>query len=219
MIALTLAALHAGLSAASAEEPAPAPACDPQHAAAVKAAYDEGESERQDRTADATSVLKRDEERVELMRKYDKKGWLCTPESKWQAAWIMVQADDVDTLERAYQLAIESMQERHPRGPWLVAFTFDRKRVAGGYRQSYGTQTRDDGRGHRCLIEVESDVTDEERAKYQQPPLADVYRKILDLNGFPDDPATADRMQRRGLSCPPAAQTRKAQRTVAPPPE
>ena len=67
------------------------------------------------------------------------------------------------------------------------------------------------------LVEVEPDVTDAARAEYGQPPLAEVYRKVLDLNGFPNDEPTFERLQRRGLTCSPQAMTKKAQRRVAPP--
>lgn len=192
--------------------------CESTRSGLIQQVYDEGEAERTSRSDSATSVLKRDEKRAKLMVKYHRKGWVCSPLEKWQAAWLMTQADDLETLELAYQLAIESMEGGEKRGPWLVAFTFDRKRTAGGYRQSYGSQTRVDGQGRRCLVEIEPDVSDADRAKYGHPPLADVYRRILDLNGFADDAPTLERVQRRGLYCPPEAQTRKAQRTVAPPP-
>ncbi|MEQ1503767.1 MAG: hypothetical protein ABMB14_16120 [Myxococcota bacterium] len=187
--------------------------------AEIQAVYDAGEAERVDRSADTSSVLKRDEARVKQMVAWDKKGELCTPDDQWHAAWVMTQADKMDTIERAYALAQATMDAFHPNGAWLVAYTFDLKRVRGGYRQSYGTQTRVNERNQRCLIEIEPDVTDAERAQYGQKPLADVYRSILDLNGFPTDEPTLDRVERRGLSCPAVALSKRDQRRIVPPDE
>lgn len=187
--------------------------------AAIKQLYDEGEAERDDRSADATSVLERDEQRVKAVKKYDKKHQLCTVEDKWYAAWIMTQADDLPTLERAYALAQDTMNERYQNGPWLVAYTFDLKRVSGGYRQSYGTQTQVNERGQRCLVEIEPDVTDQERAQYSVRPIADEYRLVLDLNGYRDDAPTLASVQRRGLYCPAQPLNPKDAKKIAPPPD
>lgn len=188
-----------------------------ERSAVIQKLYEEGEAECADRTASATSVLARDEARVEQMVKYDKAGELCTPADKWTAAWIMTQADKTVTLVRAYEIAQDAMNAGVPNGNWLVAYTFDVKRVAEGYRQSYGTQTQVNERGQRCLVEIEPDVTDETRISYDQPPLAEVYRKVLDSNGFTADEPTFERIQRRGLSCRAQAQSKKAQRRVAAP--
>lgn len=168
----------------------------------VKQLYDESEAERADRSDSTTSVLKRDEKRLKEMLKLDKKGELCTPEDKWMAAWVILNSDDVDDIERAYELAQEAMGERHPRGPWLVGFAFDRWRVSRGFMQAYGTQTAAKG-SVRCLLTVDPEITDAQRATYQQPTLAETYRRLLDLHGFTEDDATFDRMERRGLTCEP----------------
>ncbi len=183
-----------------------------ENSAHIQSLYDDSEAEREDRSAQATSVLARDEQRIKELLKLDKKGLLCTPEDKWHAAWVMQQADDVDTLGRAYELAVETMEARLPRGPWLVAFSFDRKRTAKGYRQSYGTQTRVNDAGKRCLIELEGDITDEQRGQYGVPSLEKIYRQILDLNGLTQEAATVERMNRNMLFCPPVGDKR-----IAPP--
>lgn len=188
-----------------------------ERSAEIKALYEAGESERLDRASEAKSVLARDEKRARQMLAYDKKGQLCTPDNKWYAAWLMTQADDGATLDRAHQLAQEAMEAHHPNGAWLVAFTFDLTRVFGGYRQSFGTQTRVNERNQRCLIHVDPEFTDAERVQYKQPALEQVYRQVLDANGFREDPPTLERVERRGLYCPPLAGTRKAQKRVRAP--
>lgn len=202
---------------ALAKDPCAAEDTTEQNSAYIQSLYDAGEEDRASRSSTATSVLKRDEQRAREAVKLDRRGWLCTTTDKWNAAWLMQQSDQVEVLERAYELAVETMNERDPRGAWLVAFTFDHKRTAGGYRQAYGTRTRVDEMGRRCLVELEGDTTDAQRAQYGIEPLADIYRKVLDLNGFTDDAPTEQRMMRHSLICPPLAYDKRAQERVAPP--
>jgi len=189
-----------------------------ERSAAIKQLYDDGEADRADRSSAASSVLARDEARVKSVLKYDKKGQLCAVEDKWYAAWIMTQSDSIDTLERAYQLAQDTMNERYANGPWLVAYTFDIKRVAAGYRQSYGSQTQVNERNQRCLVEVEPDVIDAQRATYRMRPIADEYRLVLDANGYRDDPPTLDALRTRGLYCPAQPLKSRDAKKNAPPP-
>ncbi len=209
-VLLTLVSAYAASPCADTE------AAIASRSAEIKAIYDAGEAERADRSSTTTSVLKRDDERLKTMLKFDKKGELCTPEDKWFAAWIILNTDKFDELERAYELAQETMKERHANGAWLVGYSFDRWRMARGYMQAYGSQTRPVG-SVRCLPTVDPAITDAERAAYGQPPLVDVYRRVLDMNGFPDDAATFDRVQRRGLACDPIPW--KGNKRVAAPPE
>ncbi|MBX2796906.1 MAG: hypothetical protein KTR31_04530 [Myxococcales bacterium] len=183
----------------------------------IKAMFEAGEEDRSVRSADAVSVLERDEKRAKVMMKYDKKAKLCTPQDKWYAAWMMQQSDDLEVLTRAYELAIEAMEGHADRGPWLVAFAFDHKRVAGGFRQSYATQTRVDAQGRTCLIHLEGDVTDEQRRQYGVETLQQVYRRVLDANGFSGDAPTEQRLKRNMLLCPPLAIKAKDRKRVRPP--
>ena len=113
------------VTAAFAGDPCADPAAVTAGSAEIKRLYDAGEQDRNDRSSTATSVLERDEERVKAIVKLDNKVRLCTAEDKWHAAWLMTQADDLDVLTRAYDLAQEAMNAHHPNGAWLVAFTFD----------------------------------------------------------------------------------------------
>ncbi|HHO50950.1 MAG TPA: hypothetical protein ENK18_08780 [Deltaproteobacteria bacterium] len=187
----------------------------------IQALYDASNSDdkRALRASRDAATLAHDEKIAKEMAKLDRKGWLCTTEDRWSAAWLMQQSDSVEVLQRAYELAVETMEAQDPRGAWLVAFTFDHKRTAGGYRQSYGTRTRIDEMGRRCLVELEGDTTDAQRAAYGIEPLSAIYRQVLDLNGFTDDEPTEQRMMRHSLICPPLAFDKRAQRRVAPPTE
>jgi len=186
------------------------------NSAEIKAVYDESEAQRDKRAQGDAAVLAQDEKRIKQLLKRDAAGQLCTPEDKWHAAWVMQQADTLATLNRAYELAVETMNAHLPRGPWLVAFSFDHKRVAAGYYQAYGTQTRINNNGRRCLIEVEPTFTDEQRAQFGMPTLVETYRKQLDAAGFNEDEATEQRMRKRDLLCQPLAFRNVDRRRVAP---
>lgn len=187
--------------------------------AEIQALYDEHESDsnRALRAKGDPGVLAADEKRIKVIESYDKKGALCTSDDKWVASWILVQGDTLARSERAYELALETMESHNARGPWLVGFTFDLKRTRGGYRQSYGTQTRVNERNQRCLIEVEPEVTDEDRAKYGIRPISAAAREILDMNGWPDDEPTIENLARRGLYCKPLAVNVRDRTRIVPP--
>ena len=179
--------------------------------------YEAGEADRLQRSAEALAVLDRDEKRAKLMMKYDKKGWLCTPQDKWYAAWLMQQSDKLEVLERAYELATEAQDAHVDRANWLVAFAFDHMRVASGHLQAFGTQTRVDAVGRNCLIELEGTTTDAQRELHGVPLLTEVYRSVLDANGYPDDAPTEQRLRRHELLCDPEPIRAKDVGRVPPP--
>jgi hypothetical protein len=180
-----------------------------ERSARVKQLYDEGEEEAADRKAEAVSVLDRDLERVAEMSRIDQKGWLCTTTDKWLAAWVLLRADELSTIQRGRELAIQTMEDHDPRGAWLVAFAHDRVQVVQGRKQTYGSQTHTNNEGQACLVYVDDQATDADRVKYGHPTLEERYRQILDRAGYTKDAATLDRVERRGLSCAPPPPMRK----------
>jgi hypothetical protein len=180
-----------------------------ERSAEILRIYEEGDAEAGDRTATATSVLDRDLARVAEMEKIANKGWLCSSSDKWHAAWVLLRADAISTIQRGRDLAIETMEAREPRGAWLVAFAHDRFQVAQGRKQTYGSQTSESHEGKSCLVEIDDQATDAERVKYGHPTLEQRYRTILDRAGYKSDAPTLDRVQRRGLYCAPPPPLRK----------
>ncbi len=214
MITLFGLGLASLASVATAKSPCADEASQAENTAELKAWFEEGEARRAERAAGDKAVLKEDEKRAKLMTKYDAKGWLCTPQDKWYAAWMMQQHDKLEVIERSYELAVEAMEARVDRGPWLVAFAHDHKRTLAGYRQSYGTQTRRDRQGRLCLIELDGEISDRTRQQYGVMTLPERYRRVLDANGFANEEATELRMKRKQLICEPVAVNKKDQRRV-----
>jgi len=179
-----------------------------QQTAVLENLYADYEDAREDRLSTpllSDEAVKADKRRVKEVKRFDKKDRLCTGKHKWIAAWILQSSSKLEDLERSYELAKQSMEERVPRGAWLTAYTYDRMRTADGYKQAFGTQTRVDKQNRRCLIELDGSVDDEKRQAYGVPPLTSIYRGVLDVNGFDSDPPTALRMEQRSLLCEPVA--------------
>ena len=126
-----------------------------QRSAEIMRIYEEGDAEAADRTAAAKTVLERDLARVDEMEKIANKGWLCSSSDKWHAAWVLLRDDELATIQRGRDLAIETMEAREPRGAWLVAFAHDRVQVVQGRKQTYGSQTSENNEGKLCLVEID----------------------------------------------------------------
>ena len=97
------------------------------------------------------------------------------------AASIMNHGDDVDDLRIAHELALRSATLGHRPARWLAAATFDRWQMYQGLPQRYGTNYVSDGARDR-LWDVRPETTDEERAEWDVPPLADQLRKADEAN-------------------------------------
>ncbi len=204
---------------AVAKNPCTDPQLVEQQAAVLQNLYDDYESAREDRTASellSDEARKADRRRVKTVVKLDAKDRLCTGQDKWYAAWVMQSSTKFEDLQRSYALATESMEERVPRGAWLTAYAYDRMRTADGYRQSFGTQTRVDKENRRCLIELDGTVDNAKRQAYGVPPLGSIYRRILDVNGFEEDPPTEARLRRRSLMCDPVPEFDRRAKRQAP---
>jgi len=71
---------------------------------------------------------------------------------------------------------------------WLTAAAYDRWLMTGGLSENYGTQYRSVN-GHWVLHEVDATTTDEERARWDVPPLAEALRRAGQMSC--DDPPQA----------------------------
>lgn len=154
--------------------------------------------------ADATNVTPdkadRDKARSKEALKTLKKGLVCSAEDQFYTAWVIRHSTDVDTLQTTYDLAVASMKGHIDRSNWLTATAFDRLQVYSGFPQRYGSMIGHD-KGVVCLYDVDPNVTDEDRAQYRMPPIADQYQKVL-LASKITEPPTLREVKRRGLICP-----------------
>ncbi|MGH9425226.1 MAG: hypothetical protein ACRD2L_02850, partial [Terriglobia bacterium] len=101
---------------------------------------------------------------------------LHTAEDYYHAAWIMNHGDTPDDARNAHMLALRSSEFGYRAARWLAAAAYDRWQMYQGKLQKYGTNYVYDGRRDR-LWDVDPETTDEERAAWDVPPLAEQLRK------------------------------------------
>jgi hypothetical protein len=108
---------------------------------------------------------------------------LQTAKDYYHAAHIMNHGDTIDDARNAHLLALHSSELGHRPARWLAAASYDRWQMYQGKPQKYGTNYVYDGREDR-LWDVDPRTTDEERARWDVPPLAEQLRKAQEANRY-----------------------------------
>jgi hypothetical protein len=121
--------------------------------------------------------LKRRERVMELVAANE----LHTAEDYYHAAWVMNHGDTADEARNAHALALRSCKFGYRPARWLAAASYDRWQMYQGKPQKYGTNYLYDGRQDR-LWDVDPNTTDEERAEWDVPPLAEQHHKAEEAN-------------------------------------
>ena len=101
---------------------------------------------------------------------------LQTAEDFHHAARIFQHGDMPEDAWNAYQCALRSVNEGYRPARWLAAAAYDRWLMYQGKPQKYGTQYVSDGKRQQ-LWDVDPATTDEERANWDVPPLAEQHQK------------------------------------------
>lgn len=110
-----------------------------------------------------------------------------TAEQLFAAAWILNHGDAAEDAKEAHELARRAADQGFEPARWLSAAALDRSLMYSGQPQRYGTNIVPDGIGYR-LWDVEPATTDEERAKWNVPPLAEMQRRANDLSSRSPQP-------------------------------
>src|SRR5215831_12354489 len=105
-------------------------------------------------------------------------------EDFFHAAMVFQHGDGLDDYQRARELALRAAELGHRPGRWLAAAALDRWLMRQGRPQKYGTQYRSSGGAYE-LYEVEPATTDDERAEWDVPPLAEARRRAGDMAALP----------------------------------
>ena len=108
---------------------------------------------------------------------------LQTAEDYYHAAHIMNHGDTIDDARDAHLFALRASELGHRPARWLTAASYDRWQMYQGKPQKYGTNYVYDGREDR-LWDVDPTTTDEERARWDVPPLAEQLRKAQEANRY-----------------------------------
>jgi hypothetical protein len=100
------------------------------------------------------------------------------------AAMLFQHGHDVEAYRTAHELALKAVQldpsNKHAR--WLAAASKDRELMTLGTPQIYGTQFRSVEGGPWVLYPVDPSVTDDERANWNVPPLAESEKRAARMN-------------------------------------
>lgn len=101
----------------------------------------------------------------------------------FHAALVFQHGDTDEEIAKAHELALKTVEidSEYPSARWLAAASKDRLLTRQGKPQLYATQFHKvDGKW--VLYEVDPSVTDEERAKWDCPPLAEAKRRAEAMN-------------------------------------
>ncbi|WP_102127223.1 hypothetical protein [Deinococcus planocerae] len=115
-------------------------------------------------------------------------GRLSTGQDHLAAAYLFQHGDCPEHYRLANLLAEQAIRRGSREARWIFAATFDRWQRSLGLPQRYGTQYRSVGTGGAdpgCNFELEPydpATTDEERARYDVPPLAEALRRAEEIN-------------------------------------
>lgn len=125
----------------------------------------------------------RDAERRKRVREILEAGGARTAADYYHAALVFQHSDALDDIDLAHKLALKAVEldPELPGAKWLAAAAKDRWLMDQGKPQLYATQyKRVDGK--MILWEVDPSVTDEERAKWDCPPLAEAKKRAEAMN-------------------------------------
>src|SRR5829696_5456957 len=132
-------------------------------------------------TVEYKAMRARDQARRERVLNMVAANELTTAEDYYHAAHIMNHGDTIDDARNAHLLALRSREMGYHPARWLAAASYDRWQMYQGKPQKYGTNYVYDGRQDR-LWDIDPTTTDEERAAWDVPPLAQQLRKAEEAN-------------------------------------
>lgn len=134
--------------------------------------HDRGEGKYGPETA------KRDQVRLQRAREIVAAGELDDAEDHFYAAMIFQHGSSLDDFWTAHELSKTAAELGHEHARWLAAAAYDRWLMHQGKPQRYGTQFIAMGGGPRRLWEVDPATTDDERAAWGVPALADALARV-----------------------------------------
>ncbi len=128
------------------------------------------------------AVLERDRARRQRVEDLLVADLVQTAEDYFHAAMVFQHGEQLEDYWKAHELATKAAKLGHNTGRWLSAAAYDRWLVMQGKPQKYGTQyTSEDGINF-TLREVDPATTDEERALWNVPPIAEAQRIAKEIS-------------------------------------
>lgn len=146
--------------------------------------YKEDQGDRSSHeNVDWAAISARDAARQERVHQILAEGGAKSADDYFHAAMVFQHGDTDEEIAKAHELSLKAVEldPAHPSARWLAAASKDRLLMRQGKPQLYGTQFRKvDGKW--VLHEVDPSVTDEEREKWDCPPLAEAKKRLERMN-------------------------------------
>jgi len=147
--------------------------------------YQEDQADREGTLQDTQwrEVEKRDADRRRRVLEIMAQGGAKVADDYYHAAMVYQHGIEPEDHDHANEWCLKALEldPDHPMARWLAAASKDRALMWRGKPQLYGTQFKMvDGKW--ILWEVDPAITDEERARWDVPPLAVARRKAEELN-------------------------------------
>jgi hypothetical protein len=147
--------------------------------------YEEDQADRRGgfESIDWSKVSVRDAEREKRVEEILAAGGAKVSDDYYHAAMIYQHGTTPEQAARAHELALKAVEldAKNERAKWLAAASEDRRLMYEKRPQKYGTQyTKKDGTW--VLWDVDPSVTDEERAEWNVPPLAEAIERANQMN-------------------------------------
>ena len=132
---------------------------------------------------DWKAVTPRDEARRKRVDEIVAAGGAKVADDYYHAAMVYQHGSTIAEIKRANELALKAVaiDANHKRARWLAAASEDRALMYDKKPQKYGTQFQKQG-DVWVLWEVDPATTDEERAKWDVPPLAEAKARAVQMN-------------------------------------
>lgn len=126
-------------------------------------------------------IAQRDAARLVRVQQLLDEGAVRTAEDHLCAAFVFQHGDQLEHYWQAHELALAAVDLGHgPPARWLAAAAYDRWLMRQRLPQKFGTQYWGQG-GRYVLYEVDPATTDEERARWDVPPLAEAIARAEEL--------------------------------------
>jgi hypothetical protein len=131
---------------------------------------------------DVAEAIKADRLRREEAMGYLQNGQVIRGRSLYSAALLFQHGDCPDHYQLAADLALRAHKLFNPNGAWLYTAATDRYLLSVGQVQRYGTQYVIDAENHFVLCPVSPATTDDERAQFGLPGLAELEARAAEFD-------------------------------------
>lgn len=145
--------------------------------------YSADQGDRMTPEIDWSVVSERDRQRQARVLAIVEAGEARAADDWYHAAMVMQHGESLDHYQRAHDWALKAteLDPEHGSARWLAAAAKDRWLMNQGKPQLYGTQFVKEGDAW-VLYEVDPKITDEERARWNVPPLAAARERAEAMN-------------------------------------